>query len=227
MASESDWLVFAANFSPVAVPDREKARSGAEASILWKRRTRAAAIDRRPTVALEFPRRCYSVRTHAAGAAPARARRAPVPQRVGVRRRRARSSRAAGLCRPDERRVPRRGTPRATGARAPSHGLRRGVPIRRGASHRGPRAGLEVVGPGRLARGDRREDRGDDAERGDPNPPIRVRRGASDPEGDQERRRAGAAIAVVAGVGAAEPEPERAPSFPAERRGGVILGTRG
>ena len=226
MASESDWLVFAANFSPVAVSDREKARSGAEASI-WKRRTRAAAIDRRPTVALEFPRRCYSVRTHAAGAAPARARRAPVPQRVGVRRRRARSSRAAGLCRPDERRVPRRGTPRATGARAPSHGLRRGVPIRRGASHRGPRAGLEVVGPGRLARGDRREDRGDDAERGDPNPSIRVRRGASDPEGDQERRRAGAAIAVVAGVGAAEPEPERAPSFPAERRGGVILGTRG
>ena len=36
MASESDWLVFAANFSPVAVSDREKARSGAEASILGK-----------------------------------------------------------------------------------------------------------------------------------------------------------------------------------------------
>ena len=105
MASESDWLVFAANFSPVAVSDREKARSGAEASILGSVGRGLAAIDRRPTVALEFPRRCYSVRTHAAGAAPARARSAPVPQRVGVRRRRARSSRAAGLCRPDERRV--------------------------------------------------------------------------------------------------------------------------
>ena len=54
--------------------------------------------------------------------------RAPSPRGCGVRWRRARSSRARASCRPDERRVPRRGLPRATGARAPSHGLRRGVP---------------------------------------------------------------------------------------------------
>mmetsp|Transcript_15921 Transcript_15921/g.67114 ORF Transcript_15921/g.67114 Transcript_15921/m.67114 type:complete len:209 (+) Transcript_15921:182-808(+) len=78
-----------------------------------------------------------------------------------------------------------------------------------------------------MARGYRREVPRDDAERGAPNPPIRVRRGRA-PEGHQERRRAVAAIAVVAAVSAAEPEraPSAAIAVPAEARtggGGVVV----
>ena len=218
MASGSDWLVFATNFSPVAVSDREKARRVPKRQYL-KRRTRACRDRPAPDCGARVSSSLLPVRTRA-GWPHTRTPRARPPE-GGGRAAACSFSRAAGLCRPMSA-VPRRGTPRATGA---SQVMGFGVAFLFAAALSGASRRARVVGPGRLARGDRREDRGDDAERGDPNPSIRVRRGASDPEGDQERRRAGAAIAVVAA--SAPPNQARArPPFP-PRRGGVILGTRG